>query len=55
MANVSELPLKRRHQGQAQAAEPLGPKGTWAGPDAPNSSGADDVPAALRRSLNHAR
>src|SRR4051812_26278868 len=51
-ANVSEPSLKRRYIGQAQAAESLGPKGTWAGPDAPNSSGADDDPPALRRSLN---
>jgi hypothetical protein len=31
----------------------LGPKGTWSGPGAPNSSGADDAPPAKRRGLNH--
>jgi hypothetical protein len=31
----------------------LGQNGTWSGPGAPNSSGADGVPPAQRRDLNH--
>jgi hypothetical protein len=31
----------------------LGQKGMWSGPEAPNSSGADEVPPAKRRGLNH--
>ena len=31
----------------------LGPKGTWSGPEAPNSSGAVVVPPAERRDLTH--
>jgi len=44
---------KRRHKGQAQDADSLGPKGTWSGPEAPNSSGAVVVPPAERRDLTH--
>jgi len=39
---------KRRHKGQAQDADTLGPKGTWPGPEAPNSSGAVVEPPAER-------
>jgi len=31
----------------------LEPKGTGSGPDASNSSGADDAPSAERRNLTH--
>jgi hypothetical protein len=31
----------------------LGQKGMWSGPGAPNSPGADGVPPAKRRGLNH--
>jgi len=31
----------------------LDQKGTWPGPEAPNSYGADDVPPAERRDLTH--
>ena len=31
----------------------LDQKGTWPGPEAPNSSGADVVPPAERRDLTH--
>jgi len=31
----------------------LGPKGTWSGPGIPNFPGADVVPPAERRDLNH--
>src|SRR5262245_42958231 len=44
---------KRRHQGQAKGADRLGPKGTWPGPGAPNSPGADGGPPAKRRGLTH--
>src|SRR5262249_61336019 len=40
---------QRRHREQAQGADRLGPKGTWPGPGAPNSPGADDGPPAYRR------
>src|SRR5260370_3551273 len=45
--------MKRRHQGQAQGGESLGPKGTWSGPEAPNFSGAVVVPPAERRDRTH--
>jgi hypothetical protein len=44
---------KRRNQGQAKGADRPGPRGTWPGPDAAHSSGADDEPPASRRGLTH--
>src|SRR5262245_62991160 len=45
---------KRRHIEQAKGADRTGPKGTWPGPGAPNSPGADVEPPAERRGLTHA-
>jgi hypothetical protein len=53
MVNGREVLLNRRHQGQAQDADTLGPKGTWSGPQAPNSCGAADAPPAERHDLTH--
>src|ERR1700692_4818555 len=53
LVNTCEALLNRRHKGQAQDANTLGPKGTWSGPEAPNSSGAVVAPPAERRDLTH--
>ena len=53
LVNTREALLNRRHKGQAQDADTLGPKGTWSGPEAPNSSGTALVPPAERRNLTH--
>jgi len=46
---------KGRKQKQAKDAVRLGPKGTWSGPGAPNSPGADDAPPAERHDLTPGR
>src|SRR3954467_10613861 len=50
--NPGEVLIKAVIQRQAKDAVRLGPKGTWSGMGAPDSSVADDAPPADRHDLN---
>src|SRR3954470_7219578 len=50
--NPGEVLIKAVIQRQAKDAVRLGPKGTWPGMGAPDSSVADDAPPADRHDLN---
>src|SRR3954447_11241359 len=50
--NPGQVLIKAVIQRQAKDAVRLGPKGTWSGMGAPDSSVADDAPPADRHDLN---
>ena len=53
MVNRCEALLNVVTKDKRKMLNRLDQKGTWPGPEAPNSSGADDVPPAERRDLTH--
>ena len=55
MVNPGEASVNVVTENKPKVLIGLGQKGTWSGPGAPNSSGADGAPPAKRRDLNHPR
>jgi hypothetical protein len=53
MVNSGEALLNVVTKAKRKMLNRLDQKGTWSGPEAPNSSGAADAPPAERRDLTH--
>jgi hypothetical protein len=53
MVNPGEASQASSHTNKRKLLSRLGQNGTWSGPEAPNSSGADAEPPASRRDLTH--
>jgi hypothetical protein len=53
MVNPGEALINAVTQDKRKVLNRLDQKGTWSGPEAPNSSGAVDAPPAERRDLTH--